>query len=277
MKVRRGFGSDEVTGRFFNFFNSQLALLEKLYQYQFTNLKHLDDARIGNLYPLLFSIWHTGTSISLLATHQHINECYILARSFLERLISYIYLLFCDEEEYSRYLAYTKQKGYRVLDRSFSVGNFKVNLKRSGSIDMEKEPELKEAVDIFTSDRGKTKTRWTSKNISSMLESISNNGGLEIGYLMLAKLWIYDDASEALHGTLYGATFHMGIFNGELASSKDELKKIWNERFSALLLALGTSSHTLLQGLNKLSAIENIVSDSKDNLRTISRAMKQMK
>ena len=139
------------------------------------------------------------------------------------------------------------------------------------------EPELKEAVDIFTSDRGKTKTRWTSKNISSMLESISNNGGLEIGYLMLAKLWIYDDASEALHGTLYGATFHMGIFTGELASSKDELKKTWNERFSALLLTLGTSSHTLLQGFNKLSAIENIVSDSKDNLRTISRAMKQMK
>ncbi|HEY51796.1 MAG TPA: hypothetical protein G4O20_08345 [Dehalococcoidia bacterium] len=277
MQVPKGFGSDEVTGQFLNFLNSQLALLEELYQYQFTNLKHLDDSRIGNLYTLLFSIWHTGKSISLLAMHQHINECFILARSFLERLITYIYLLFCDEEEHSQYLAYTKQKAYRVLDRSFSAGNLRVKLKWSGSIDLEKEPKLKEAADMFTSNKGKIKTRWPSKNISKMLDLISNKGGLDIGYLMLATLWIYDDASEALHGTLYGSTFHMGIFTGERAFSKDELKKIWNERFSALFLALGTSSHTLIQGFNKLSAIENIARDSKDNLRTISSTMKQMK
>lgn len=52
----RGFGTDETTGLFSNFFNNQLALLEKLYQYQFTELKHLDNTRLGTLYPLLFSI-----------------------------------------------------------------------------------------------------------------------------------------------------------------------------------------------------------------------------
>jgi len=84
-----------------------------------------------------------------------LNECYILARSFLERLINYTYLLSCDEEEYSRYLAYTKQKAYRVLDRSFTAGDSKVELTWSGSIDLEKEPELKKAVDMFTSETGK--------------------------------------------------------------------------------------------------------------------------
>ena len=276
MQTSKEFGSDEITGHFFDFFNSQLALLEKLYQYQFTDLKHLDGTRLGNLYPLLFSLWHTGTSISLLVMHQHINECYILARSFLERLISYTYLLFCDEEEHSRYLAYTKQKGYRVLDRSFTAGNLRVDLKWSGSIELEKQPELKKAVDMFTSDRGKAKTRWTSKNLSAMLDLISNKGGLEIGYLMFAILWIYDDASEALHGTLYGSTFHIGIFTGKIASSKDELNKTWNEQFSALFLTLGTCAHTLIQGFNKLTAIEDIVSDSKNNLSTISSAMKEM-
>lgn len=276
MQSSKEFGSDEITGHFFNFFNSQLALLEKLYQYQFTNLKHLDDARVGKLYPLLFSIHHTGISISLLSSHLHINECYILARSFLERLIIYIYLLSCDESEYLRYLAYTKQKGYRVLNRSFVVGDSEVRLKWSGIIDLEKEPELKQAVDTFTSETGKPKTRWTSKRLSEMVQSIASRGKLEIGYLMFAVLWIYDDASEALHGTLYGSTFHVGTFIGEIPSSKEELKKTWNEQFSALFLTLGTCVHTLIQSFNNIVAIVDIVGCSKDNLNRISGVLKQL-
>lgn len=276
MKSQKEFGSDKVTKRFFNFFNSQFALLEKLYQHQFTNLKHLDDARLGELYPLLFSIWHTGTSISLLAMHLHVSECYILARALLEKIINYTYLLSCDEQEYLLYVEYTKQKAYRVLDRSFTSGETKVHLRWSGSINLEEYPELKKTVDQFTSARGKPKTRWTSKNLSAMVESISNKGGLEIGYLMFAILWIYDDASEALHGTLYGSTFHVGTFQGKLPSSKEELKRTWNEQFSALFLTLGTCVHTLIQSFNNVVAIVDIVGCSKDNLNRISGVLKQL-
>lgn len=277
MTSQKEFGADKSTGRFFDFFMSQLALLEKLYQHQFTNLKHLDDARVGKLYPLLFSIHHTGISISLLSSHLHINECYILARSFLERLITYIYLLSCDESEYSRYISYTKQKGYRVLNRSFVAGDSEVRLKWSGIIDLEKEPDLKEAVNTFTSEKGKPKTRWTSQSLSKMIQSIASRGKLEIGYMMLAILWIYEDASEALHGTLYGSTFHIGTFIGKIPSSKEELKKNWNEQFSALFLALGTCMHTLIQSFHKVANVDDILSNSKDNLRTISIAMKEMR
>lgn len=277
MTSQKEFGSDKSTGRLFDFFISQLALLEKLYQHQFTNLKHLDDARVGKLYPLLFSIHHTGISISLLSSHLHINECYILARSFLERLITYIYLLSCDESEYSRYISYTKQKGYRILNRSFVAGDSEVRLKWSGIIDLEKEPDLKEAVNTFTNEKGKPKTRWTSQSLSKMIQSIASRGKLEIGYMMLAKLWIYEDASEALHGTLYGSTFHIGTFIGKIPSSKEELKKNWNEQFSALFLALGTCMHTLIQSFHKVANVDDILSNSKDNLRTISIAMKEMR
>ncbi len=151
MASQRGFGTDKTTGLFFNFFNNQLALLENLHQYQFTELKHLDSTRLGTLCPLLFSIHHTGLSISLLSRHLHLKECYILARSLPESLITYTYILSCDEEEYSRYLAYTKQKAYRVLNRSFTVGDSKVRLRWTGSIELEKEPELKKALELFTS------------------------------------------------------------------------------------------------------------------------------
>ena len=229
MANQRGFGTDETTGLFFNFFNNQLALLENLYQYQFTELKHLDSTRLGTLYPLLFSIHHTGLSISLLSRHLHLKECYILARSFLESLITYTYILSCDEEEYSRYLAYTKQKAYRMLNRSLTAGDSKVRLRWTDPIELEKEPELKKALELFTSKKGKAKTRWTSHSLSEMLESIASRGGLEIGYLMFAILGIYDNASEALHGTLYGSIFHIGPFAGKTPASKNELKKTLNE------------------------------------------------
>ncbi|MCX6659525.1 MAG: DUF5677 domain-containing protein [Candidatus Bathyarchaeota archaeon] len=275
MASQHKFGSDETTRLFFNFYNSQLGLLENLYQYQFTNLKHLDNTRLGTLYPLLFSIHHTGTSISLLSMQLHLNECYMLARSFLERLINYTFLLSCDEEEYSRYLAYTRQKAYRVLDRNFTAGDLKVSLRWSGSIDLEKESELKKAVDIFTSDTGKPKTRWTSRNLSGMLESIARKGEIEIGYLMFAILGIYDDASEALHGTLYGSTFHIGTFIGKKPSSKNELKKTWNEQLSELFLMLGSCIHTLIRAFHKVATIESILSESTKNLKEIGKVIKQ--
>lgn len=275
MAGQQKFGSDEITGYFFNFFNNQLVLLEKTYQYQFTKLKYLDETRLGNLYPLLFSIHHTGISISLLSRHMHLNECYILARSFLERILNYIYLLSCEEKDYLRYLAYTKQKGFRVLNRSFAVGDLKAQLRWAGSIELESQPELKKAIDMFTGKKsGKPITRWSLLSLSEMLESISNRGKLEIGYLMFAILGIYDDASEALHGTLYGSTFHIGIFHGKTPSTKNELKRTWNKQFSALFLMLGSCMHTLLQAFNKEATIKGIINESRANLKDIGGVLK---
>jgi hypothetical protein len=191
-------------------------------------------------------------------------------------LVTYTYLIFCDEEEYLRYLAYTKQKQYRVLNRKFVAGDSEALLKWSGSIDLKKYPELKQAVDMFTSEKGKPKTRWTSQTLSRMLQSIASKGAIEIGYLMLAILWIYEDASEALHGTLYGSIFHVGLFQGRTPSSKEELNQEWNERFSALLLSLGTCIHTLIQSFNRVEEIKAISSESADNLKAISLVLKQL-
>ena len=276
MASQREFGTGETTRLFFDFFDNQLTLLEKLYQYQFTELKHLENTRLGALYPLLFSIHHTGTSISILSRHLHLKECYVLARSFLESLITYAYILSCDEEEYSRYLAYTKQKAYRVLDRSFTVEDSTVRLKWSGSIEVDKDPQLKKALELFTSEKGKPKTRWTSRSLSEMLESIASRGGLEIGYLMFAILGIYDDASEAPHGTLYGSVFHVGIFVGKTPASKNELKKTWNEQFSALFLMLGSCVHTLIYAFHKVATVESILKESTENLKGIGSIIKEI-
>ena len=109
-----------------------------------------------------------------------------------------------------------------------------------------------------------------------MLESIASKGGLEIGYLMFAILGIYDDASEALHGTLYGSIFHMRPVMGKKPATKGELKKTWNEQFSALFLMLGSCVHTLIYAFNEVAAIESILNESTENLKNIGKVIKEI-
>ncbi|MGB2798509.1 MAG: DUF5677 domain-containing protein [Dehalococcoidia bacterium] len=226
-----------------------------------------------SLYPLLFSIRSTGWSISLLATHGFLNESFMLARAFLERLVSYIYLLSCDEDEYGRYLAHTKQKGFRMLNRSIEAGKFRAELKSLGSVDLSKDQELKEAIDLFTSKGGRQVTRWTKAGLPTMLTVIDEKGGLkspQMGYLMLALLGIYEQASEALHGTLYGSIFHVGAFTKKLPSTKRELTETFNENFSMLFQSLGVCIDSLVRAIDTLVPIDELCKRSTDNTHSIS-------
>lgn len=260
------FGSREFMLKMLDVYRSQVMLIEKLYQQQFMQKEEVLGRRVSAIYPLLFSLHQTGTAIDILALKGKIAECFMLARSVVERIINYLYLLFCEDEEYARYLAYTKQKGFRILNRSITVGNLKAELRSSGSIDVNKEPELKEAVEMFTSSRGREITRWSNKSIDKMMALINEKGGIEIGFLMLAKLGIYDDASEAMHGTLYGSIFYTGIFEKGMPKTKGELEKSWCKNVTTLFVLIGTSIHSLIEGLNKVYKIEDILNESKNNL-----------
>ncbi len=266
-KERPKFGSGESTGQVFNFYMAQVAVLQGLYESPEVNSA---PDRIASLYPLLFGIHSTGLSIGLLARHGQLNECFMLARAFLERLINYMYLLFCDEEEFLRYLAHTKQKGFRMLNRSIKAGDLQAELRWSGSVDLDKERELREAINLFTGDKGREITRWTSVTLSDRLAIIAEKGGLEIGPLMLAFLGIYQDASEALHGTLYGSIFHIGVFTKNLPSRKSALYKTYNEQFSMLFFALGVCVDSLVKAIHKVLPITELQSRSRENIQTVS-------
>lgn len=267
-------GSDKFREELHKVYVKQLLLVERLYKYQFEKLSHLDNTRLGSLYLLLFSMTYTGAAISILAGRMQteeclINECYMLARSLLERIINYLYLLYCDEKEYERFLQYEKQKSFRVLNRTFNVGELKVTLGLSEPINLEGYPDVAEAVKQYTSKSGKIKTHWTETSISKMLETIKNEGKIDIRYLMFAVLGIYDDASEALHGTIYGTTFQIGHYYGKVPKSKDDLKENINGLFSNLFLMLCTSIHTLVIGFNKNASVEEILKESKQNIESI--------
>ena len=101
-----------------------------------------------------------------------------------------------------------------------------------------------------------------------MLEIIKNNGGVDIGFLMLTLLYVYDDASEALHATLYGSLFDIGIFNGEIneEATEDDFHEMRYKQFFSFFLSIGCSVHSLITGINNNYPILELLSFSNKNI-----------
>jgi len=262
-------GTKEFTNHLFQYYSKQSELLEELYKYQFEELKKKPNERVDSLYLLLYSMHDTAQSVGMLAMNQKINESYMLARALLEKIINYIFLLYCDEEDYRRYLLYTKQKSYSNLNKSIRVGELIAELKWTGNFDLDSDPELKKAVDLFTSEKGKSIKRWTNKNIVKLLPLIEQRSDVDIRPLMLSVLAIYDDASEALHGTLYGTIFQIGLFSGGNIKTKKQMISSVHGQLSLLFLSLGSCIDSLIGAINKVFSIEELKVRSKENLDSL--------
>ncbi|MEZ8294488.1 DUF5677 domain-containing protein [Vibrio splendidus] len=196
------------------------------------------------LYPLLAAIIEDSISLDILATHSRINQCYVISRALLERVINLSYLLYSSEEEYSSFVEYTKNKAARSLSRKIEIdGVEKVSL-NFASDNYQLSEDYSKAVDRFTSSNGREIPRWTKLNIDKRADFLDKKSGKN---LLLHVLMIYADASEALHGTLYGALFHLGVFvpGTDLVSSAEQNKQKFNS-LSFLYFMASSAIGTLL-------------------------------
>lgn len=262
-------GTQEFTNLLFQYYRRQSDLIREMYEYQFEALKKIPNERVNSLYLLLYSMHDTAESVGILMANQKINESYMMARALLERIVNYVFLLYCDEEDFKRYLSYTKQKSYRILKKNIKVGELMAELRWTGSYNLDNDPELKKAVNLFTSKKGKTITRWRSKTLIDMLEIISKNSNTDIRPLMLGLLAIYDDASEALHGTIYGTIFQIGLFSTGNVQTKKQIISSVHGQLAMLFLALGGCIDSLIRAVDRIFPIAEIKKRSEENLDTL--------
>ncbi|MBQ4862854.1 hypothetical protein J8L98_14300 [Pseudoalteromonas sp. MMG013] len=173
-------------------------------------VRESNSKRAIKLYPLFSAIIEDSISLDLLATNSRVNQCYIISRALLERVINLSYLLYAPDDEYNSFVDYTKNKAARSLSRKIEIeGQKKVSLEFSNDA-YELPQDYKDAVDRFTSAKGREIPRWTKLSIDKRADFLDKKSGKN---LLMHVLMIYGDASEALHGTLYGALFHYGLYN----------------------------------------------------------------
>lgn len=172
------------------------------------------DKRNSDIIVLLGSSCQTASAIAKLSEHpdMFLGECYILARAFLEKIINYCYLLVCEGDEYQRFFKYTIQKSFRKLDREITIDEHEIQLKYTGIHHFDSNPILKDAISAFTSKAGIEQKSWTTKILKKRISTILKNSKLEPAIFMTNVLSIYEDASEAVHGSLYGCTFQGGFY-----------------------------------------------------------------
>lgn len=207
--------------------------------------------RVSRLFAIFSAIIEDAISIRLLGSDARTNQAYIIARALLERVTNFCFLQLCAEAEFNDYLDYTLNKAGRSLDRSIATGGelkARITL-QNGAFELS--PEIAAAVAKFTSERGREKTRWTNVSLPDRVAVLEEK--LKRTGLFMSLLTIYADASEALHGTLYGAVFHLGAYNvGSEPTDQVSLDRHRHATLSCLYLMTGGAIDTLISLLDSI-------------------------
>ncbi len=260
------FGSKELSKYFNGFLLAQCSLMYGLFKKKLRG-------RAEEIKIILGSACSTTTAITKLGEEPEYfyAETVMLARSFIEKIVNFCYLLVCEDKDFKKFLLHPLYKAYKNLSRSRKTEKEEMRIKFSGKIDLEKNPSLKRALTLFPKDR----MSWTDLSIDKRVNYISKKTDINIGMFLLNTLSIYSDASEALHGSLYGCSFHTFAYDPTINhKNKEEVDVNLQKNLTLLYLQLGSMIHEVVKFLSKENNISDILNGSTKNDKNTVEIMK---
>lgn len=230
------------------FFGAELILLKEV-------IPKITDDKLAKAAMLLISCGQTGEALLQMSMQVdvHTRDASMLARSFMETITNFCYVGVCDEKEYRAFILHPIYKHYHNISISKIEDNLDSDRLLESALELhvvqkEKQEKLKanpivqEALAIFS--ETKKNLNWTKTSLNQKIEVLKKWGKFMDVFFTLNKIEYYSDASEALHGSLYGCTYGVGVFDPEFdRTSKEELdKKIYKDN-TCVLLHLGMLIH----------------------------------
>lgn len=239
------------------FFGSELLLLKEA-------IPKIVDDRLAKASMLLISCGQTGAALLQLANQidTFTNESVMLARAFMEKITNFCYVGVCDEKEYRAFLLHPIYKyyhniGFPKLEDDLDLIFENIKARKEKQEKLRKKPVVQEALTIFSDT--KAHLSWTKKTLDQRIDIIKEKGKLLDVFFTINKIQYYSDASEILHGSLYGSTYHIGAFDPEFDhTKKEELDKKLYKDSTCVLLHLGMLIHesfTLISYSNDIKEI----------------------
>ncbi|MGS2763788.1 hypothetical protein [Sinomicrobium sp. M5D2P9] len=221
---------------------------------------------------LLISSGQTGAALLQLAvqTETFSNESVMLARAFMEKMTNFCYVSVCDDKEYRGFLLHPIYKNYHnILAPSIEDVDFE---DLQGYFDQKKEkqealkqiPIVQEALAFFS--ETKHNLKWTNTSLNERIQVLQDWNRFMDFFFTINKIQYYADASEALHGSLYGCTYGVGVFDSEfgLRTGEELEKKLFKEN-ACVLLHLGMLIHETLTLISYATDIKEIWEHSYEN------------
>ncbi len=258
-KRQQEFSSAQATHRTWLFFNKHVQLLAQLYSVLLAE----SGERWRVLVPISYSIEDSCKTISMLAPHGKMRNCFVIARTVFETIVNFCFICGGGNEAAARAEAHARQKAYRDLQREVEINERKLSVQWSGQVDLSSNPELKAAIEEFTSSKGRERD-WTPENVKKRIEAIDAKYGEKVATnLQFALFTIYRHASEIAHGTLFGSLFALGATqpSGPPASSED-MAKYQRQKIAMLLMMLGFSVSSLLKAVATELPIQALIDES---------------
>ena len=244
---------------FDDYFQKQLSLIEQLSKLA---VGSKDSKHVKSVYPLFGSLVSAAHSIIFMTRSGLMTESYIIARTYLERMVNTCYLIVCDHEEREEYINFSIQK---IQDGLASRKKTYQSLANSADIPMLSNiPKPDKGAQKYTKTRANEICSWTKLPVEKRIAFIKSmcpqfNDAL----FMDAIKYISADAAEASAGTLYGALFHTGMFFG--AKNPVIGENYLNGLRQMMYMLLGGLVEGLLSTASKELATDKLLSESKNN------------
>jgi len=252
-------------------FDRQLFLLRQISRDKLTG-------RALEVWILIASALSTGSSIIILGkdSKYFFAETIMLARSFLEKIVNFCYLQVCSNSEYEKFMLHPYYRQYHNLNRTKNAHDEKIILQYSGIDEFTKIPQVKKSLEKFSDTN--SRKNWSKKTIDEKVAYIKNYSNIDVSFFLMSLLTIYSDASESLHGSLYGCSYHTRVYEPSINQHNKDEVAIYNLKTLILLYAnMATLTHLIFQLLkqqnNKIGALFD---ESKKNQHEILETLNQV-
>ncbi len=220
--------------------------------------KEADEVKI-----LLASSCSTGTAIYNLGKQPEYfySEMIMLSRSLIEKLTNFTYLQIADSSEYKKFLLHPYYRAFHNTDRSKHDTKGKITFQFTGKEQLKDILQVQEALKIFSASN--SKMDWSSLNIDQKIAKISEKTKIQTAFFLMNTLSIYSNASEALHGSLYGCALATGIYSpGVKTNTSGEINKNLLKNTALLYAQLGSM----------INEIFSLLSEKSEQMKEISKA-----
>jgi hypothetical protein len=208
----------------------------------------------------------TGTAIYELSKRPEYfySETIMLSRSFIEKMTNFCYLQICDESEYERFLIHPLYRTFHNSERSKVAGMHSIGLSFSGKSEMTKDPKMQRALAIFSETN--PKLNWSSLGIDKKVTLLAERSKVSVEFFLMNTLTLYSDASEALHGSLYGCALPTRIYTpGENHKDVPAVERSLLRNIALLYVQMGSLIHETLKMFPDVIGIDQLIEGSKKN------------
>lgn len=270
------------TKALFDVLQDELVVLADLYSSHKVLLgqTEAEDVRVHMMSPLLYAIISSSNCLANILFNGFLNESYMIMRALYERCLNYCYLTCSTKEDFDNYFHHSLQKSLRGLRKELVVADFGFRLEVKGHEEIWDRPKVKKVMDDFSRKVSRKEVQdWSkvTKNRYERLQWVAKNiDGILWEPYVLIEVMVFEEASEALHGTFFGTIFDTGYLEPRIQRAGKWVEIDHRTPQVELLVGYAIMLHnSIIQAAAHKYPNETAVSRSRQNVLKVKDLLKE--